>query len=316
MTTATPTRLGETNQAGSAYTGLFLEVFGGEVMGIYQDATVAMNRHVVRNITSGKSAQFPAYGRVAAGYHTVGVELLGQTANVAEQTILIDDMLVADVFLAEIDELMNHFDMSAPYASEIAFALANANDQNILRLAVLAARGSATVSDGDGGTIVTDSDGDTSAASLLASVFSAQQSMDEKNIPQEGRQLFLKPAQYSLLAQNTTILDADYSSRPGDLGKGTTGPSLANFELVKSNNVATTNNITGPSAYQGNFNNSFASATHSSAIGTVQLKGLVVEGTRDPRRLGHLLTARQAIGSDILRPESAVEFRTAASTTT
>ena len=78
MTTATPTRLGETNQAGSAYTGLFLEVFGGEVMGIYQDATVDMNRHVVRNITSGKSAQFPAYGRVAAGYHTVGVELLGQ----------------------------------------------------------------------------------------------------------------------------------------------------------------------------------------------------------------------------------------------
>lgn len=314
MTAATATRLGETNQAGSNYTGLFLEVFGGEVMGIYQDATVAMNRHVNRTITSGKSAQFPAYGRVSASYHTVGSELVGQAANVAEQTILIDDMLVADVFLAELDELMNHFDMSGPYASEIAFALANANDQNILRLAVLAARASATVTDGDGGTVITDADGDTSAASLLASVFSGQQSFDEKNIPQEGRQLFLKPAQYSLLAQNTTILDADYSSQSGDLGAGTTGPRLAGFELVKSNNVATTNNTSGPAAYQGYFNNSICTATHSSAIGTVSLKGLTVEVTRDPRRLGHLLTARQAIGSDILRPESAIEFRTAAST--
>jgi hypothetical protein len=50
---------------------------------------------------------------------------------------------------------------------------------------------------------------------------------------------------------------------------------------------------------------------HSSAIGTVKLKDLVMESTYDARRLGTLMTARMAMGHGILRPESAISIKTA-----
>ena len=53
-----------------------------------------------------------------------------------------------------------------------------------------------------------------------------------------------------------------------------------------------------------------ATLFHSSAIGTVKLKDLVLETTYDPRRLGTLMTARMAVGSNILRPESAISIKT------
>ena len=49
---------------------------------------------------------------------------------------------------------------------------------------------------------------------------------------------------------------------------------------------------------------------HKSAVGTVKLKDLVMEATYDPRRLGTLMTARLALGSNFLRPESAVRIIT------
>ena len=314
MTAATVARLGANNKDTDKLE-LFLELFGGLVMGIYQNNTVAMNRHMVRTIMSGKAAQFPAYGRVSAAYHTPGAEIVGADVNVSERVINIDDMLVSSVFLAEIDELMNHYDLSGPYANEMGYSLANANDKNVLQLGALAARATTTVTDGAGGSIITDSDCDTSAASLLASIFAGQVLFDEKNIPEQGRQLFLKPAQYTLLAQLEKVLDSDYSRAPADLGKGKLGPELAGFEIVKSNNVPTADVSTGPSAYQGLFNTTVAVATHSSAVGTVKLRDIVVAADWDERRLGTLMTARQAIGSGILRPEGAIEFRTAAQAT-
>ena len=54
---------------------IFLEQFSGLVLGHFNAANVTMNRHTVRNISSGKSAQFPVTGIVDSYFHTPGAEL-------------------------------------------------------------------------------------------------------------------------------------------------------------------------------------------------------------------------------------------------
>jgi hypothetical protein len=51
---------------------------------------------------------------------------------------------------------------------------------------------------------------------------------------------------------------------------------------------------------------------HRSAFGTVKLMDLAVEAERSVRHQGHLIVASYAMGHGILRPEAAVEIRTAA----
>jgi hypothetical protein len=191
----------------------------------------------------------------------------------------------------------------------LAYALANKSDKQALQTAVLAARASATVSDGDSGKVITSASAGTSASALVAAAFAAAQNYDEKNVPAEGRNLFLKPAQFYLLAQSTSIQSRDYSSTPGDVAKGTPTPEIAGLRIVKSNNVPSTNVNSGLSKYQGNFSTTVAVATHGSAIGTVRLLGVTPEITWDPRRLGYLITARTSLGHGILRPEGATEIK-------
>lgn len=310
MVNATPARIGQVN-GGGAVDALFLKQFGGEVMGIFMNNHVALDRHIVRSISSGKTAQFPAYGRVSASYHTPGNEILGQAMNRAERTISVDDLLLADVTLAQIDDLQNHYDVRGPYAEELAYALVNKADQNVLQVALNAARGSATVTGGVGGLAITSASSATVASALITTLYSASQNFDEKNVPVEGRQVFIKPAQYYLLAATSSVQSSDFNRNPGDQAMGLASPYIAGLELVKTNNVPSTNISTGPTAYQGNFSTSVCVATHKSAVGTLKLLDLVMEITWDPRRKIWLITACYSMGHGILRPESAVEVKTA-----
>ena len=54
--------------------------------------------------------------------------------------ITVDGLLVAPVFVAQIDELENHYDVRGPYAEEIGRELAYRYDLNVGRMGLLAAR--------------------------------------------------------------------------------------------------------------------------------------------------------------------------------
>lgn len=55
MANITPSRLGQQNAAGDAL-ALFLKVFSGEILKAFKEVNVALERSMVRTITSGKSA--------------------------------------------------------------------------------------------------------------------------------------------------------------------------------------------------------------------------------------------------------------------
>ena len=312
MANATPLRIGDNNIAGTP-TALFLQVFGGEILTAFQESNVVMDKHMIRQIQHGKSASFPATWKVTAAYHTPGAEIVGQTSPLSERVINIDGQLVASVFLADIDEAMAHFEVRSEYASQTGQVLSNTWDKNVLQAGVLAARASATVTGGNGGTQLTSATTlyKTSAVDLAAGIYAAAQALDEKDVPEMNRYCFVKPAQYYLLAQSTALINRDW----GGMGSYAEGSivKIGGIPIVKTNHLPTTNlsQVSGTNnTYHGDFTKTAALVMTKAAVGTVKLKDMVMSVDWDPRRLGHLLTARYAIGHGILRPECSVELKT------
>lgn len=311
MANATPVRIGQVNGAGLT-DEMFLKVFGGEILTAFETECKVMDKHFVRTIPHGKSASFPATWKVTAGYHTPGAEIVGQSSNVAERVITIDDLLLASVFIPNIDEAKNHFDYRSIYSTECGNALATNWDKNVLQVGVLAARASATVTGAFGGTSLTSTGTlyKTSATDLIAGHFAAMQAFDEKDIPESKRKFsFIKPAQYYLLAQVDNLVDKDVNNNNGDKSKAKVY-EVAGAELVKTNNLPSSVINTGPTAYQGDFSKTAALIMTADAVGTLKLLDMQSEMGYDMRRQGTLLVAKYLIGHGILRPECSSELKT------
>lgn len=313
MANATVLSVGQVNGAG-ATDALFLKVFSGEVLTAFETASVTRDKHFVRTIQSGKSASFPATWKVTGGYHTPGAEIVGQASNVNERVITIDDLLVSSVFIPNIDEAKNHFDYRSIYSNECGVFLGTNWDKNVLQVGLLAARAAATVTGAFGGASLT-SLGTlyrTSASDLVAGIYAAAQTLDEKDIPQSSKRFtYIKPAQYYLLAQVNDLVDKDFNNSNGDKASAKV-LMVAGTELVKTNNLPTAVVAAGPAAYQGDFSKTAFLCMTADAVGTVKLMDLQSEMEYDMRRQGTLIVAKYAMGHGICRPECAVEGKTTA----
>jgi hypothetical protein len=309
MSNATVSNLGQVNGAGST-SALFLKLFAGEVITQFEEKNIMMGLHQTRTITNGKSASFPVMGTAAAAYHVVGAEILGGEVKHAEKIITVDELLVAPAFISNIEEAKNHYDVRATYTSELGNALANTFDKNALRMVVNAARGAETItSSGKAGLQISKANF-TTTANIISALFEAAEAMDAKDIPTDGRTAVVSPAIYYKLAQDTTIMNKDWG------GAGVYADAkvirVAGIAIVMSNHLPTGNQsaVTGENnTYHGDFTKTKAVVFHQSAIGTVKLMDLALESEYDIRRQGTLFVAKYAMGSGILRPESAIELK-------
>lgn len=317
MADATVSRIGQINSAGDAK-ALFMKVFAGEVLTAFKENCVTEDKHMVRNIQNGKSAQFPILGKVNAEYHTPGKEINGLNLPANERVITIDDLLISHAFIANLDEAMNHYDVRGPYSQELGRALAYTYDKHILQLAVMAARDTSPVSTEVGGGKVTDPSmlADLSAEKLVAALFSAARTLDEKAIPEDDRFAFLNPAAYYLLAQNTKIMNR-YWGGEGEYA-GAKVLRVAGLNVVKTIHAPFGQNIPTGSVQAGTGNKYAVNASstvgvvmHKAAVGTVKLMDMAMESQYDIRRQGTLMVAKYAMGHGILRPAAAVELATA-----
>ena len=317
MANATVSQIGKVDNAGTA-DALFLKQFSGEVLTSFEQTTVTADKHMVRTIANGKSAQFPVMGRSSASYHTPGNEITGTALNHAEKVITINDLLISNHFIANIDEAKNHYDVRSVYSSEMGRALAFQMDKHVLQTMLQAAAASANVGDSSyaAGTIITDADSDTSANSLIGSIFDAAEALDDAYVPSEDRYCFLKPEQYYLLANASNAVNVDFSGR-GSIADGSV-PQVAGINLIKTPHLPT-GNITGTGVDAGgaggaqavDASNTTAVIAHTSSVGTVKLMDLAVESEYDIRRQGTLMVAKYAMGHGVLRPEASVQIQTA-----
>ena len=311
MSNATVSRIGQAAGSGST-TALFLKVFAGEVITAFETANSTLDKHMVRTISSGKSAQFPVTGKATASYHTIGNEITGGTLTHNERVISIMDLLIAPVFIARIEEAMNHYDVRSIYSSELGRALANQMDKHVYQAMLLASRASAA-SPQAAGQQETDADFATNAASAAATIFSAAGKLDELDIPADDRYCAVAPATYYNLIQGTTVINRDW----GGSGSYSDGKVLkvAGINIVPTNNLPSTNINSGvaqgsDASLAGDFSNTVGLVWHKSCAGTVKLLDLSTEMEYDMRRQGTLMVAKYAMGHGILRPEAAIEIKT------
>jgi hypothetical protein len=317
MANANVSEIGKVNNAGTA-DALFLKVFAGEVLTSFEQATVTADKHMIRTIANGKSAQFPVMGRSSAAYHTPGNEITGTDINHNEKVITINDLLISSHFIANIDEAKNHYDVRSVYSQEMGRALAFQMDKHVLQTMVQAAAASANVGDTGyaSGTIITSTNSGTAAADLITALYDAAEALDDAYVPSEGRFAFLKPAQYYLLANASNAVNVDFSGQ-GSIATGQV-PQLAGLNLIKTSHLPTSN-ITGTGVDAGgagsaqaiDASNTTALVAHTSSVGTVKLMDLAVESDYDIRRQGTLMVAKYAMGHGVLRPEAAVQIQSA-----
>jgi hypothetical protein len=309
MTDTVVSRTGQINHTGDAL-AMFLKVFSGEVLTEFERTTLFTDKHFIRAITSGKSAQFPLIGKASSRYHTPGQWIDGTVIDHAEKVITIDDLLIADTFIANIDEAMNHYDVRGPYSQELGRELAQAFDTNVARVIALAARAANPMTSRPGGTRISNVNMDTDKDVLRTSLFSAAQKLDEKNVPAQDRTAFFRPAQFYIMAQDPTLVNKFYGNTGADLGQGTL-ETVAGFPIVKSNNVPGANdtaNTAVHSKYRADFSTTVGLISHKMAAGTVKLMDLAMDAQYEPRRQGTFMVAKYAVGHDWLRPECAVEL--------
>lgn len=310
MSNLAVSRVGQINAAGAA-DALFLKVFAGEVIAVFVAENIMMPLHTVRTISSGKSASFPVIGAATAAYHTPGNEIDGQAVKANEKIVVIDSLLTSAVGIANIDDAMNHYDVRSQYTFNVGSALAIQADKNILQCTVLAARATATITGGDGGSALTAATMKTDADVLRNKIIDAAQTLDDKKVPQNDRHCVLPPAQFWLMVKDTDAMNIQWRGS-GSLAEGTL-PRIAGVDIHKSVNFPITNiaAVSGENnTYSGDFTKTAAVVFHRSATASVKLLDLAVESEYLVRNQSTLIVAKYAMGHNILRPESSVELAT------
>ena len=328
---------------------LALKMYWGTVVETFQRNTVFWDNSSsiaeYKNVGPGKSWQFIVFGEdVDPEYHTPGVELLGQPFDLTEGTITVDDILVAHNDLP-IDQMsMAHFDIVKKAALKHGRQLAKDFDTKMCITGLKAARHYALPGFHPGGNRVNAATtGDiataypansTGAGYFYDSALNLANLLDDDNVPEEGRFMFIPPYIWRVLQYNTTLFSKDYSSYAGDLATRII-TKLAGFNLVVCKNMPSTDVTSGPAKYHGDFtyDNAGGSPTLSegwsstiyndgrpaalvlcgadegrAAIGVVESMGITTAKAEDVRRNTTFIKAQMVIGCDVLFPTCAGEI--------
>jgi len=205
---------------------------------------------------------------------------------------------------------MSHFDVRSIYAKEAGIELGTQWDKNVLQEGLLGARSSALVSGGVGGTVLTNASYGTSGATLGSGLFDSAEQLDENNVPEDDRFMYVRPAQYYLMAETTDLINRDW----GGAGNYSQGDLLrvAGINVVKTNNLPITNvsSTNGITTHDGNFSTTKALIMSKSAVATVKLLNLAVETEYAIKNQGWWIVAKYAMGHGFLRPEACIELKT------
>lgn len=293
---------------------LFLRVFSGEVQARFMAQTVLRDKTRIRTIQSGRSAVFNAIGNTTAAYHVPGTEITGSNIKQDERVIQIDDVLLASTFISNFNEAMNHYDVRSAFSREMGDALAQTYDRNLFAVAGAEALSpSASIADqGIAENITLDTT--PTFAELVDQIYVAARKLDEKNVPESDRYVYVSPTvYYGLLAQDK-ILNRDFVANNGDFSQGTLF-KIAGMSVIKTNNMQvdhSTASIDFRSKYDADMSTMQALVMHPEALGTVQLGsfGMSTESEYDIRRQGVLMVSKMAVGHGVLRPECIIGIKT------
>jgi hypothetical protein len=302
---------------------LFLKVFGGEVLVAFQERVLTLDKHQIRSISSGKSAQFPKTWKATSSYHTAGQELLGDDIDTTEVVITVDGLLTSSTAIYDLDEKMAHFDVTGEFSAELGRELARAFDRNVMRAIILAAR---TAASGPfpAGNVITDASLTNSGAvdgkAWIDAIRAANILMFNKDVPEDQSKYMLVNAtvfdaiKYAKDANgNYLVINRDFGNVSGSPSELQSALQFDGVTIFKQRTVPSTDqsaDLTVYSKYRANYSTTTGVLWTPMAVGTVKLMDVAMETERDVRRQEDFMVSKMAVGHGTLRPECACEFKT------
>ena len=285
-------------------------------------------------VNSGKSWEFPIIGDDPTPQeHTPGVELLGQDVDLDKGTITIDKILVSHYEIPLDHTQLSHFNVLEPFARKLGRSLAIKFDQDLFITGVKAANTAASTGFHNGGNAVNRNSAALAAAYPLSSagafdlyedISTLARAMDEDNVPEDGRYLFMVPYLFQVLTcgRENFFFDADLGRTENNLMNQVVG-KIARFNIMPmTTHLPSTNITTGQSKYQGDFTAKGGSGTGDGLPGALALCG-AAEGDAaigyvsaadaqlgpiyahrhfDERRNTTFMKAQMMVGADVLAP--------------
>lgn len=326
------------NEAGTDVLALAQDLGTQIVLKAYQEKTYldsdAMGVVYRRNIGSGEPMIWNEKAFAAESFRQApGPQLVGQDFAYDEVTISTYDPHVQVREVGLTDWLISPFDVVRNEMPSLGEQLARDTDKELFRVAANAARTAAKSKSGlvihNGGNVVTaGTTGDaataypatqTGAITFIRDIYQLARLMDEDNIPDEGRHLFISPYLHEVILNDDRMFNRDLSTVPGDLKTRTVG-KIANMMIHVSNHLPSTNITSGPAPQQGDFR--FDGATgrpaaialvaaqgDKAAIGMPVRQSLYSYIEPDETRNITFLKAQQIIGYGVLCPYLAGEIR-------
>lgn len=309
------------NQSGTDNLARYLKVFAGETITAFERSSVTNGRHIVRSIASGKSAQFPVFGRATAAYLKSGKSLDDLRENIPgeEKNIVIDGLLTTSCLISDIDEALTHFDVRGEYSKQMGEALAQAADGAVLaEVAKLVVANKENITGlGKGeilkGTLAGEDIGVTKnmGLKLVEMLLNVKTKMSQNYVPATERYVFMTPTGVNALVASLVAINHDY----GAVATITEGNVLrvAGFDIIETPHLTSGGAAVNDGLIQGDGHvfpseykdNCVFLAMHRTAVGTVKLKDLAIERARRAEYQADMLVASYAMGHGGLRPEAA-----------
>ncbi len=336
-TTQIVSRTGQHNNQGDSRAG-FLKLFSGEVLTAHRSQNIALSLTRKRTIKEGKSKVFPMIGRNTAYYHKPGDLIQASRIPGAERTITIDDVAVAPVFIADIDEAMNHFDVRKEYSFQNGEALSDIIDYNIFRMVAKAGL-IASVEDMKAaglmpikGQIYTEpvsfkaAGDELDGQKIYDAIFEAKSQLDRKKLKAGKFVCVLPPDQYNALLKIKNIDTSPWMHRDvgggGSVSQGVV-PTIGGIRILMSANLPSENETEGlidtpeplldteigsgnQAKYRGDYSKVVGIIFADPAVGTLERWNITSKIVDEPLRFGTTLLSYQLVGHDIIEPEFAI----------
>ncbi|AXG66388.1 putative structural protein [Dickeya phage vB_DsoP_JA10] len=310
---------------------LFLKVFGGEVLTAFVRRSVTMDKHMVRTIQNGKSAQFPVMGRTKAAYLKAGESLDDKRKDIkhSEKVITIDGLLTSDVLIFDIEDAMNHYDVRSEYSAQLGESLAIAADGAVLaEMAALCNLPSASNENIQGlgtasvlsiGAKADLSDQAALGVAIIKGLTTARAKLTANYVPAGDRVFYTTPENYSAIlaalmpnaANYQALIDPENGSIRNVMGfqvfevphltVGGAGDDRADETANQKHAFPAT--ATGDTKVA--LDNVVGLFNHRSAVGTVKLKDMALERARRAEYQADQIIGKYAMGHGGLRPEAA-----------
>jgi len=301
---------------------LLLTMFSGEVLNVFRDKNVMLQKSRVMNVGAGSDFQFPRIGQADTAYHVRGESILNGANYLSEIestdiTIPVDKVLLSSVFVDNWDELLTHFETRSEYSYQLGAALARKMDKQLFAMAADHALDVAKTSpfdvalnaDKTNSTVIqkTGVNGtDATAMGLLEdSMVEAAAAFAAKDVPMDDVTFFIRPDQYYALQKHGALLNTDF----GNAGNGSQAGGAIfrgyGFNIEWTNHLPSAP-VTGVTGENGDYSATkgiTALAMDRGAIGTVMRQSVQTETDYQVERQGTLIVSKIVCGHGILRPE-------------